>query len=65
MFCDHPNLTWEYVSIVHSRPVTGITEGPQNAVTANLPKFIQAAMAFHYCLSLYCLIDQLISSRRR
>ena len=28
VFCDHPNLTWNHVNNIPSRPLTGITKGP-------------------------------------
>ena len=33
LFCDHPNLTWNHVNNIPSRHLTGITKGPQYAVT--------------------------------
>ena len=35
-FCDHPNLTWELVNNIPSRPLTNITKGPHYAVTRKL-----------------------------
>ena len=29
LFCDHPNLTWNHVKNIPSRPLSGITKGPQ------------------------------------
>ena len=62
LFCDHPNLTWNYVNNILSRPLTGITKGPQYAVTPNLVNSIQADMNFSHCLSPYCFLDQMITS---
>ena len=62
MFCDHPNLTWEHVNKIPSRPLTNITKGPQYAVTRNFVNSLQADMNFSYCLSPYCFIDQLVTS---
>ena len=28
LFCDQPNLNWEHVNILPSRPLTSVTEGP-------------------------------------
>ena len=42
LFCDHPNLTWEHVINIHSRPLSNITKGPQYAVTRNFTISIQA-----------------------
>ena len=39
LFCDHPNLTWDYVNNIPSRPLTSITKGPQYAVTRQIVKF--------------------------
>ena len=50
MFCDHLNLTWNHVNDTHLRPLTGITEGPQYAVTRNFVNSIQADMNFNHCL---------------
>ena len=42
LFCDHPNLTWEHVINIPSRPLSNITKGPQYAVTRNFTISIQA-----------------------
>ena len=62
LFCDHPNLTWNHVNNIPSRPLTGITKGPQYAVTRSFINSIQADMIFSHCLSPYCFLDQLITS---
>ena len=28
LFCDYPNLTWDHVNNIPSRPLTNITKGP-------------------------------------
>ena len=48
LFCDHPNLTWDHVNKIPSRPLTNVTKGPQYAVTHNFAKSIQADMLFHW-----------------
>ena len=62
LLCDHPNLTWNHVNNIPSRPLTGITKGPQYAVTRSFINSIQADMNFSHCLSPYCFLDQLITS---
>ena len=62
LFCDHPNLTWDHVNNIPSRPLTNITKGPHYAVTRNFAKSIQADMKFNHCLSPYCFVDQVITS---
>ena len=62
MFCDHPNLTWENVNNIPSRPLTNITEGPQYAVTRNFANSIQADMDFRHCFSPFCFNDQIATS---
>ena len=42
LFCDHPNLTWEHVNNIRSRPLSNITKGPQYAVTRNFTISIQS-----------------------
>ena len=62
LFCDHPNLTWDHVNNIPSRPLTKITKGPQYAVTHNFTNSIQADMNFsHYCFP-YCFLDQKFTS---
>ena len=62
LFCDHPNLTWIHVNNVPSRPLTGITKGPQYAVTRNFVNSIQGEMNFSGCLSPYRFTDQKVTS---
>ena len=62
VFCDHPNLTWNHLTNVPSRPLTGITKGPEYAVTRSFINSIQADMNFSHCLSPYCFRDQIVTS---
>ena len=62
LFCDLPNLTWNHVNNIPSRPLTGITKGPQYAVTRHFVNSIQADMNFNHCLSPYCFLDQIVTS---
>ena len=62
LFCDHPNLTWNHVTNIASRPLTGITKGPQYAVTRNFVNSIQADTNFSHCLSRSCFLDQIVTS---
>ena len=62
MFCDHPNLTWNHVNNFPSRPLTGITKGPQYAVSRSFINSIQADMNFSHYLSPYCFLDQIDTS---
>ena len=62
LFCDLPNLTWNHVNNIPSRPLTGITKGPQYAVTRHFVLSIQADMNFNHCLSPYCFLDQVVTS---
>ena len=62
LFCDHPNLNWDHVKNIPSRPLTGITKGPQYAVTRQFVNSVQADMNFSYCLSPYSFIDQVVTS---
>ena len=62
LFCDHPNLAWEHVNNIASRPLTNITKGPQFAVTRNFTISIQADMNFSHCLFPFCFIDQVVTS---
>ena len=62
MFCDHPNLTWDDVNIIPSRPLSNITKGPQYAVTRNFVNSLQADMNFSHCLTPYCFPDQIVTS---
>ena len=62
MFCDHPNLTWNHVNNIPSRPLPGITKGPQYAVTRSFINSIPADMNFSHCLSPYCSVDQIVTS---
>ena len=60
--CDHPNVTWDHVNNVLSGPLTGITKGPQHAVTRSFVNSIQADMNFSHCLFRYCFRDQKITN---
>ena len=62
VFYDHPNLTWNHVNNIPSRPLTGIFNGPQYAVTRSFINSIQADMNFNHCLSPYCFLDQIATS---
>ena len=62
LFCDHSNLTWNHVNNIPSRPLTGITKGPQYAVTRGFINSIQADMNFSHRLSPYCFLDQIVTS---
>ena len=62
LFCDHPNLTWNHLTNIHSRPLIGITTSPQYAVTRSFINSIQADMNFSHCLSPYCFRDQIVTS---
>ena len=42
LFSYHPNLTWEHVNNITSRPLSNITKGPQYAVTRNFTISMQA-----------------------
>ena len=61
LFCDHPNLTWNHVNSIPSRPLTGITKGPQFAVTRSFVNSIQADMNFSHCLSPHWFLDQIVT----
>ena len=54
VFCDHPNLTLNHLTNIPSRPLTGITKGPEYAVNRSFINSIQADMNFSHCLSAYC-----------
>ena len=62
VFCDHPNLTWDHVNNTPSRPLTGITKGPQYAVTRQFINSLQADMNFSHCLPPYCFLHQIVTS---
>ena len=62
VFCDHPNLTWNHLTNIPSRPLTGITKGPEYAVTRSFVNTIQADMNFSHCLSPYCFRYQIVTS---
>ena len=62
VFCDHPNLTWNHLTNIPSRPLTGITKGPEYAVTRSFVNSIQADMNFSHCLPPYCFRDQTVTS---
>ena len=36
VFCDHPSLTWNHLTNISSRPLTGITKGPSMPLTVAL-----------------------------
>ena len=57
VFCDHPNLTWNHLTNIPSRPLTGITKGPEYAVTRSFINSVQADMNFSHCLSPVCFCD--------
>ena len=62
VFCDHPSLTWNHVNNIPSRPLTGITTGPEYAVTRSFINSVQADMNFSHCLSPVCFRDQIVTS---
>ena len=62
LFCDHPALIWNHVNNIPLRPLTGITKGPQYAVTRSFVNSIQADMNFSHCLSPYCFLNQIVTS---
>ena len=62
LFCTHPNLTWDHLNNIPSRPSTGITKGPQYAVTRQFINAIQADLNFRHCLSPCCFFDQTVTS---
>ena len=62
LFCDHSNLTWNHLTNISSRPLTGITKGSEYAVTRSFINSIQADMNFSHCLSPYCFVDQIVTS---
>ena len=62
LFCDYPNLAWNHVNNIPSRPLTGITKGPQYTVTRSFVNSIQADMNFSHCLSPWCFLDQIVTS---
>ena len=62
VFCDHPNLTWNHLTNIPSRPLTGLTKGLEYAVTRSFVNSIQADMNFSHCLSPFCFRDQIITS---
>ena len=47
---------------IPSRPLTNITKGPQYAVTRNFANSFQGDIKFNHCLSLYCFLDQIVTS---
>ena len=61
LFHDHPNINWEHVNNIPSRPLTSITKGPENAVTCNFTNSLRPDMGFRHCLSLYCFTDQVVT----
>ena len=62
VICDHPNLTWNHLTNILSRPLNGITKFPEYAVTPSFVNSIQADMNFSHCLSPYCFVDQIVIS---
>ena len=61
-FFDHPNLIWEHVKNIFSRPLSSIIKGPEYAVTGNFTSSVQASMDFCHYLSPYCFSDQVVKS---
>ena len=49
LFCDHPNLVWDHVKFIPSRPLTNITKGPQYAVTRNFVNSFPTDMNISHC----------------
>ena len=47
---------------IPSRPLTGITNGPDYTVTRDFVNSTQADMNFQHCHTPYCFIDQVITS---
>ena len=62
VFSDHPNLTWNHLTNIPSRPLTGITKGPEYAVTRSFINSVQADMNFSHCLSPVCFRNQIVTS---
>ena len=62
VFCDHPNLTWNHITNIPSHPLTGITKGPEYAVTRSFVDSIQADMNFSHCLFPYFFLDQRVTN---
>ena len=58
LFCDHPDLPWDHVNNILSRPLTNNTKGSQYAVTLNFTNSFQADMDFSRCLSPLWLTTQ-------
>ena len=46
LFCGYPNLTWDHLNNIPSRPLTNITKDPQYAFTLNFVNSLQADMNF-------------------
>ena len=62
LFYDHINLTWNHLTNIPSRPLTGFTKGPEYAVNRSFVYSIQVDMNFSHCLSPFCFRDQLVTS---
>ena len=62
LFCDHPNLFWEHVNNILSRPLTKNTKGPQYTVTRNFANSIQADMHFRHFSAPYCFVGQVVTT---
>ena len=62
MFCDHPNSTRNHPTNIPSRPPTGITKGPEHAVTRSFTNSIQADTNPSHRLSPHCFGDQTVTS---
>ena len=62
VFCDHPKLTWNHLTNIPSRLLTGITKGPEYAVTRSFINSIQADMNFSHSLTPYCFFDHISTS---
>ena len=48
---DHPNLSWERVKNITSRPLAIITKGPEYVVTRNFTNSVHGDKDFRHCLS--------------
>ena len=60
--CILPNLFWEHVNNVPSRPLTNITKCVDYAVTRNFANSVPADMDFRHCLFPYYINDQAVYS---
>ena len=48
LFCDYPNLIWEHVKNIPSRPLTNLTKVPQFVLTRYFAVSIKADMVFSH-----------------